>query len=295
MGRMSVIGFGRSGEAAAMLAASDGFAVLVSDKSDSEAMRVRADRLSQKGIQVELGVHSEKILESDIIVLSPGVPMKLDIVRRAIEQRIPIVSEIEFAFRHEQGRVIAITGSNGKSTTATLIARVLENAGFTTFLAGNIGMAYSAVVTHSSPESLSVLELSSFQLEAMDSFHPRIAVLLNLSPDHLDRYDTAEEYYRAKFHIFDNQNAADYAVLWKEQNEVARIARDIKSRVMLFSAGTDGELAATVRNGIICRGSDEIVRAEEIGIPGPHNLLNALATVAATARWPVTHVTPSIT
>jgi len=244
---------------------------------------MRADRLLQKGMQIELGVHSEKILDSDIVVISPGVPRKLDIIQRAMLQRIPVVSEIEFAARHEQGCIIAVTGSNGKSTTATLIARIVENAGFTTFLAGNIGVAYSSIVAQTSPGSLSVLELSSFQLEAMDSFHPHIAVLLNLSPDHLNRYDNADEYYRAKLHIFDNQNESDFAVLWADQTEIAQLAQNVKSRRLLFSMNSNEQYAAMVRDEHICRGREEIMHMNELGIPGPHNLLNALASVAATA------------
>ncbi len=287
MHRISIIGLGKSGEAAAVLAASDGFSVFVSDAADNLDIRKCAERLSQRGIFVETGENSERILDSDIIVVSPGVPLSLEILKRAKNAEIPIISEIEFAYRHEQGKVIAITGSNGKSTTATLTAKLFENGGFKTFLAGNIGNPYSAVVTKTSPTSVTVLELSSFQLEAMDSFHPYIAMLLNLSPDHLDRYDTAEDYYRAKFHLFDNQNSDDYAVLWAEQKEVFSLAAQIVSKPLLFSSIRNVQIGADVLDDNIYRNGEEILPTVELGIPGPHNLNNALAAVATTIPFDI--------
>ncbi len=287
MRRISIIGLGRSGEAAAMLAVSDGFSVLVSDAGDNSGIRSRAERLSQRGVLVEIGGHTEKILDSEMIVISPGVPLSIEILKKARREKIPIISEIEFAFRHEQGKVIAITGSNGKSTTATLTAKLFEDAGFITFLAGNIGNPYSAIVTKTSPASITVLELSSFQLEAMDSFHPYIAVLLNLSPDHLDRYDTAKNYYRAKFHIFDNQNNSDYAVLWADQREVFSLTMQIVSKPLLFSSTQIVQVGAYVLDENIYRNGEEILPAAELAIPGPHNLNNALSAVAATIPFEI--------
>lgn len=279
---ISIIGLGRSGKAAAMLAASDGFSVTVSDISDNDDTRKQGEELVREGIFVELGEHSEKILESDIIVISPGVPLTINILKKAADKAIPIISEIEFAYRHEQGRVIAVTGSNGKSTTATLIAKILSDAGIKTFLAGNIGNPYSTIAMKTTPESITVLELSSFQLEAMDSFHPYISVLLNLSPDHLDRYKSTDEYYRAKFHIFDNQLHNDFAVLWADQPDVSSLSERIAPQTLWFSSITEVDNGADIRDGYISRGGEAVLPAKELGIPGPHNLSNALAATAAT-------------
>jgi UDP-N-acetylmuramoylalanine--D-glutamate ligase len=272
----------RSGEAAAILAHSDGFSVMVSDIGKNETLQKRAANLERFGIFVELGEHSEKIFDADMVVLSPGVDLKTPIVQSCLAQKMPVVSEVEFAFRHEQGKVIAITGSNGKSTTATLIAKIFSDAGVTTFFGGNIGTPYSTFVTKTSPDSVTILELSSFQLEAMNSFRPYISVLLNLTPDHLDRYSDEREYYEAKFHIFDNQTDRDFAVLWADQPEVAELAAKTKTTPIFFSAQNRVEFGADVREGHICRNGEKILHIEKLGIPGPHNLTNALSAVCTT-------------
>ncbi|RKZ24826.1 UDP-N-acetylmuramoyl-L-alanine--D-glutamate ligase [bacterium] len=287
MRRISIIGLGRSGEAAALLAKNDGFSVLVSDSSNGDDVRRRAEDLSRQGIFVELGEHSKKILDAEIIVVSPGVPLDIEILKEAEKSKIPVISEIEFAYRHEQGKVIAITGSNGKSTTATLVARIFESAGYTTFLAGNIGNPYSSSVMKTSPSSITVLELSSFQLEAMDSFHPYVAAILNLSPDHLDRYSSPDDYFAAKFHIFDNQSADDYAVLWADQKELKSLSERIFAQTIFFSSSSEVKYGADVRNNTIYRSGEEILNVEKLGIPGPHNLNNALAAVAMTIPFDV--------
>ncbi|RKZ34933.1 UDP-N-acetylmuramoyl-L-alanine--D-glutamate ligase [bacterium] len=282
MRKVSIIGLARSGEAVAYLALSDGFDVFVSDVDDTPQLRQRAQKLREANIRCELGGHSERILDADIIVVSPGVPLDIQILQSAGQKNIPIISEVEFAYRHEQGKVIGVTGSNGKSTTATLIARILADSGIRTILAGNIGNPYSANVIKTSPDSVSVIELSSFQLEAMDTFCPHIAVMLNLSPDHIDRYNTVESYYEAKFHIFDNQGETDYAVLFADQPEVASLSNQINSQPIWFSIVSEKHPGAFVKNSMIYRDQEEILSPKKLGIPGPHNLANALAAVAST-------------
>ena len=285
MKKLAIIGLALSGESAAILAISDGFAVLVSDGKDNEIVRQRANNLTDRGALIELGGHTERVLDSDLIIVSPGVPLSIPIIQQARVQGIPVISEVEFAFRHEQGQVIAVTGSNGKSTTSTLIAKIFEEAGIPTFLAGNIGMPYSSIVTKTSPNSVTVLELSSFQLEAMDAFHPHVSVLLNLSPDHLDRYATSGEYYAAKFHIFDNQDASDYAVLWADQQEVASLSKKISAQSLFYSASLKISSGADVREDFICRNGERVIMSSQLGIPGPHNLANALSAVASTIPY----------
>ena len=285
--KISILGLARSGIAAAKLAKKAGFEVFVSDAAVNEELIEKAKALNELGIDVEVGGHTPRVLQSDLLVVSPGVPLSIDVIKAAREMGIPVISEIEFAFRFEKGRVVAVTGSNGKSTTATLIARILEDSGEKVFLAGNIGKPYSDVVTSTSSDSITVLELSSFQLEAIYSFSAFVGILLNLAPDHLDRYDTVDDYYRAKFRLFETQKPGSYAVLNIDQPEVAKLEGKIVADVLPFTM-CDGRVnGAWLSNSIIMRRDEPILRKDEIGIPGPHNLANALASVAATIPFEV--------
>ena len=285
--KISILGLARSGIAAAKLAKKAGFEVFVSDAAVNEELIEKAKALNELGIDVEVGGHTPRVLQSDLLVVSPGVPLSIDVIKAAREMGIPVISEIEFAFRFENGRVVAVTGSNGKSTTATLIARILEDSGEKVFLAGNIGKPYSDVVTSTSSDSITVLELSSFQLEAIYSFSAFVGILLNLAPDHLDRYDTVDDYYRAKFRLFETQKPGSYAVLNIDQPEVAKLEGKIVADVLPFTM-CDGRVnGAWLSNSIIMRRDEPILSKDEIGIPGPHNLANALASVAATIPFEV--------
>ncbi len=285
--KISILGLARSGIAAAKLAKKAGFEVFVSDAAVNEELIEKAKTLNELGIDVEVGGHTPRVLQSDLIVVSPGVPLGIDVIKAAREMGIPVISEIEFAFRFEKGRVVAVTGSNGKSTTATLIARILEDSGEKVFLAGNIGKPYSDVVTSTSSDSITVLELSSFQLEAIYSFSAFVGILLNLAPDHLDRYDTVDDYYRAKFRLFETQKPGSYAVLNVDQPEVAKLEGKIVADVLPFTMRDGRVNGAWLSNSIIMRRDEPILRKDEIGIPGPHNLANALASVAATIPFEV--------
>ena len=285
--KISILGLARSGIAAAKLAKKAGFKVFVSDAAVNEELIEKAKALNELGIDVEVGGHTPRVLQSDLLVVSPGVPLSIDVIKAAREMGIPVISEIEFAFRFEKGSVVAVTGSNGKSTTATLIARILEDSGKKVFLAGNIGKPYSDVVTSTSSDSITVLELSSFQLEAIYSFSAFVGILLNLAPDHLDRYDTVDDYYRAKFRLFETQKPGSYAVLNIDQPEVAKLEGKIVADVLPFTM-CDGRVnGAWLSNSIIMRRDEPILSKDEIGIPGPHNLANALASVAATIPFEV--------
>ena len=285
--KISILGLARSGIAAAKLAKKAGFEVFVSDAAVNEELIEKAKALNELGIDVEVGGHTPRVLQSDLLVVSPGVPLGIDVIKAAREMGIPVISEIEFAFRFEKGRVVAVTGSNGKSTTATLIARILEDSGEKVFLAGNIGKPYSDVVTSTSSDSITVLELSSFQLEAIYSFSAFVGILLNLAPDHLDRYDTVDDYYRAKFRLFETQKPGSYAVLNVDQPEVAKLEGKIVADVLPFTMRDGRVNGAWLSNSIIMRRDEPILRKDEIGIPGPHNLANALASVAATIPFEV--------
>ncbi|RPJ63277.1 MAG: UDP-N-acetylmuramoyl-L-alanine--D-glutamate ligase, partial [Acidobacteria bacterium] len=209
--RIVVVGGARSGMAAAQLLASRGADVTLAD------VRVdlpEAGRLGDQGIRVELGPHEARTFErADLIVLSPGVPLRQPALDRARRARVPIIGEVELASRLLQGRIIAITGTKGKSTTTTLVGRMLEAAGLRVAVAGNIGAPLSAEVDRSTADTIHVVEVSSFQLETTSTFHPWISVLLNLSADHLDRHANLHEYAAAKARVFANQGEGDWAVI----------------------------------------------------------------------------------
>src|SRR5882672_3853948 len=226
--RVTVVGAARSGLAAAGLLARKGARVTLSETRGEIA---EASALGALDVTLELGGHKvDTFTSADLIVVSPGVPLDQPAIRAARERGVPVVGELELASRWLQGRLIAITGTKGKSTTTVLTGRILEAAGFKVTVGGNIGAPLSAQVSSSTPDMLHVVEASSFQLEQIDTFHPWIAVMLNLSPDHLDRHATFQAYGSAKARIFENQDASDYAVINADDPAVLELARRGKAR-----------------------------------------------------------------
>ncbi len=212
--RVLVVGLARTGVATALFCAARGASVTATDARTENEIGEAIASLRSAGISLELGGHRENtFLEQDLIVPSPGVPADAPLLQAACAKGVTIWSELELADRFLQGLLIGITGSNGKTTTTSLIEHILKNAGFSTILAGNIGTPLIASVEQTSDDTITVVELSSFQLELIETFRPNISVFLNLTPDHLDRHHTLEEYGRAKARIFENQTEADSAVL----------------------------------------------------------------------------------
>jgi UDP-N-acetylmuramoylalanine--D-glutamate ligase len=233
--RVTVVGAARSGVAAAELLARRGARVTLTDAKESIA-DVDRERLALAGVVLELGGHRVSTFgDAELIVTSPGVPPELPAIVGARAAGIPVIGEVELAFRWLKGRVIAITGTKGKSTTTTLTGRMLREAGFTVAVGGNIGQPVSAQVDGSTPETLHVVEVSSFQLEQIERFRPWIAVMLNFSPDHLDRHHTVEAYGRAKRRVFENQQADDFAVLNADDAPAMRLAASTRAHRRLFS------------------------------------------------------------
>jgi len=285
--RVTVAGAARSGLAAAELLARRGADVTL---SETRADVAESDALTRLGVRLELGGHvSETFANADLVVLSPGVPPDQPAIQAARDRGVPVIAEIELASRWLKGRVIAITGTKGKSTTTALTGRMLEAAGFKVTVGGNIGAPLSAQVADSTPESFHVVETSSFQLEQIDTFHPWIAVMLNFSPDHLDRHPSVEAYAAAKARIFENQSATDWAVVNADDPGVLAMARRGRARLRLFSPRTPLEDGTVVDGGwIVDRQADRaerLVPLSAIHLLGPH-LLNdvmAAATVGALA------------
>ncbi len=284
---MTVAGAARSGLAAAELLARRGARVTLSDVR-SEAPETAP--LKRLGVQLELGGHqTQTFADADLVVLSPGVPPETPAIQAARDRGVPVIAEIELASRWLQGRVIAITGTKGKSTTTALTGRMLEAAGFKVTVGGNIGAPLSAQVSESTPDTFHVVETSSFQLEQIDTFHPWIAVMLNFSPDHLDRHPTVDAYGAAKARIFENQNARDFAVINADDPTVLELARRGRATARLFARSGSIARGTVVEDGwIVDRRPDlaaRLVPLDAIHLLGPHlvNDVMAAATVGAIA------------
>lgn len=235
-----IVGFARSGLASANILHDLGSRVWITDNQDNESIRLNLGRLKSKEIKVELGVHSRDFVkDKDIVVISPGVSNEALSVVWAKAEGIPIISEIELAWVLSPAEVIAITGTNGKTTVTTLIGKVLEAAGKRALVCGNIGRPFSAEVDKIKKGDFVSLEVSSFQLEYIDTFKPRISVILNLSRNHLDRYRDMREYLAAKKRIFKNQDSADYLVLNYDDPDVRPLANETKAKVVYFRKEQD--------------------------------------------------------
>ncbi len=282
--RVLVVGLGKSGVASALFLRHQGARVAVSDAKSQEQLRHEIPLLLDQGISVETGEHTERTFrDQDLIVISPGVPVDVPQLVNARGRGIPIIGEVELAARFLKGSIVAITGSNGKTTTTSLAGEILSAGGHKTLVGGNIGTPAISFVGEATEDSWIVLEISSFQLETIDTFHPKIAVVLNVTPDHLDRHHTFENYAAAKLRIFENQAAKDFAVLNADSEPCVRMGQRSKAPLYWFSRLKEVGRGAFVSNGrIFWRDADtesEIMLVDEISLKGAHNLENVLAGV----------------
>jgi len=280
--QVTVVGAARSGLAAIDLLLGRGAYVTLADAGPSLA---GAEALEARGVNVQLGPHRpDQFTAADLIVLSPGVPLEQPAITQARAVGVPVIGELELASRWLKGRVVAITGTKGKSTTTTLTARMLAAGGFHAPAGGNIGAALSAQVDESTADTIHVIESSSFQLETIDTFHPWIAVLVNLSADHIDRHGTFDAYAAAKARIFENQTATDWAVV--NADDPASLALAAHTRARRFDFALDAPVAdgVTVEGASIVRrdggASAPLVPLSAIQVPGRHLLSDVLAATA---------------
>jgi UDP-N-acetylmuramoylalanine--D-glutamate ligase len=297
--KILVVGIARSGIAAARLLASRGARVTANDyKAEAEVVRPASElaaevaELRNVGVSFVFGQHPEEIfLNAELIVLSPGVPANIAPLQRARQAGIEIISEPELAGRFLRGRMIGVTGSNGKTTTTTLIGELMQAAGAETIVGGNIGTALTSLVEKSSDDTWTVAELSSFQLETIESLRVQVAVVTNITPDHLDRHGSFENYLAAKHNIFKNQAAEDWAILNAESAAVlAMVERlGVNSRQVYFSVTEDSAKQIFLRDGqifttLLTDDGNEIavLDIKEIAVPGMHNVENIMAALAAT-------------
>jgi UDP-N-acetylmuramoylalanine--D-glutamate ligase len=286
--KVLVVGLGKSGLAAALFLRRRGAQVTVSDVRSAEALANDIPALLEEGINVEAGGHGLLTFRrQDLIVVSPGVPLNTPELAQARSFGLPIIGELELAARFLKGRILAITGSNGKTTTTTLVGEILKVAGLPTLVGGNIGVPVVSLIEESTDDTWSVLEVSSFQLESTEEFRPAIAVILNITPDHLDRHGSFENYALAKERIFAAQNADDHVVLNADNPRTAASAVRSRAGVHWFSMEHPVDQGAWVMDLQIwfrASAADEpesILPLSEIPLKGAHNIENVLAAVCA--------------
>ena len=278
--KVLVLGLAKSGESAARLLDKLGAIVTVNDGKPFEE-NPAAQSLLEEGIKVVTGGHPLELLDEDFewMVKNPGIPYNNPMVMRALEKKIPVITEVELAYLISDAPIIGITGSNGKTTTTTMISEVLTAGGQNGLLSGNIGFPASQVAQDASETDTLVMELSSFQLMGIEAFHPEIAVITNLMPTHLDYHGSFEEYVAAKWNIQKNMTASDYVVLNFNQDLAKELAKKTAAHVIPFSTQEKVDGAYLDGDVLTFRG-EAIMTASELGVPGSHNVENALATIA---------------
>ena len=286
--RVLVVGMARSGIAAAQLLRANGAVVTVNDTKTEEELGSALDVLDGLQLERKFGCAAEELLEGkDILVISPGIPVTADFVVRAREMGICVTGELELASQLSRGTLVAVTGTNGKTTTVSLLGEIFRNAGKVTHVVGNIGYPFSLAALVSRKEDVLVCEVSSFQMETADSFHPHVALLTNITEDHLNRHGTMEVYTEMKMRMFRRQTAEDFAVFNADDPGLHGLSRQVRSQVLKFSRKKEVRDGAFVRDGMIVFrfGGEEktVCRTEEVRIPGPHNLENALGAVCCAA------------
>jgi UDP-N-acetylmuramoylalanine--D-glutamate ligase len=288
--RVLVVGLGKSGVASALFLKARGARVTVSDTKSGDELRNEIPALLDHGITVETGGHGERTFRGqDLIVVSPGVPVDAPLLVQARAMGEAVIGEIELAAQFLPGPILAITGSNGKTTTTTLTGEILTAGGLPTLVGGNIGTPAISLAERAKPETVIVLEVSSFQLETIQTFRPKIAVVLNVTPDHLDRHRTFEAYVDAKARIFENQRGDDFAVLNEDDPTCVGMAARTRAQVFWFSRQKEVKQGAWVREGNILfrdgrkNAQREIMLVSEIPLKGAHNLENVLAAVCTGA------------
>lgn len=288
---IGIIGMARSGLSAALLAARFGGRPFVSDSGKADKLTDPIAKLTAADIPFETGGHSERLLECDYLILSPGVPLTIDPIRTARDRGIPIFSEVEFASWVCKARIVAVTGSNGKTTTTTLIGAIFKNAGFATEVCGNIGRPFSDIADSLADNGVAVLEVSSYQLETIADFRPKVGIILNLQPDHLERHGSFEAYKRAKYRIAENQRTSDFLITNIGDPETDPTAIETAATRLTFSIAPRNGADTFIEEGsLFVKVSGEVFRimkVDDIRIKGRHNLQNAAAAALVASLFDI--------
>lgn len=281
---ITVIGARRSGIGAAKLIKKHGGIPFVSDSGSEDSLKEFIEILNEENISFETGNNSDKVYSCDLMVISPGVPSDAPVIKQAAAKEIKVISEVELAYNFCKGKVIGITGTNGKTTTTSLCDHVLNICGVKSYAAGNIGLAFSEIADKVKKNEFVSLELSSFQLDLIDTFKPYIGMILNITPDHLNRYGNKfENYINSKLRIYMNQDQNDYLILNRDSNSLHVSLTDRKSKSFFFSLSEDQQ------NGCTLSGKDIIYKengtekfrctTDDISLKGEHNYANAMAVI----------------
>jgi UDP-N-acetylmuramoylalanine--D-glutamate ligase len=284
--RVLVVGAGRSGLAAAGLAVARRARVTLCDREPIERIGDAVREARRLGVEVRAGGHPPELAEdADLVVVSPGVPSDIELLEHARRSGLPVWGEVELAARFCRGRIVGVTGSNGKSTVTTMVGAILRTAGIQGGTGGNLDRPLAQLLEHDAPDAWHALELSSFQLETVETLHAEVAVVLNLSPDHLDRHPSLEAYARAKARLLELQQARAHAVLNADDPASERFRSAVRGRLLLFSTRGEVETGAFVRAGRLTlhtdHGEEDLVETGELPVPGEHNVANALAAALA--------------
>lgn len=278
--KVLILGLAKSGEAAARLLSRLGAIVTVNDGKAFEE-NPAAQSLLEEGIKVVCGSHPLELLDEDfaVMVKNPGIPYQNPMLEKAFSKGIPVLTEVELAYLISEAPIIAITGSNGKTTTTTMIADVLNHGGKSALLSGNIGFPASEVAMTASQDDILTMELSSFQLMGIKDFHPHIALITNLMPTHLDYHGSFDAYIQAKWNIQNNMTADDVLILNAEEEQTKELAQKTQASLVYFSSKEKVE-GAYQEDGKLFYKGEYIMDAQYLGVPGLHNVENALATIA---------------
>lgn len=284
--KISIIGAVRSGLGAAKLAKQLGAIPFVSDAGSEEKIKTSIEYLKNEKIDFEFGKHTEKVFDCDLMVVSPGVPSDSEVIKNAKNKNIKIISELEFASLFCKANVIGITGTNGKTTTTSLCDYLFNECGVKSYSAGNIGLAFSEIAIEANENEVVSLEISSFQLDLIDKFKPKVAMILNITPDHLNRYENSvEKYALSKLKIYENQNENDYLIIGKDSELLNQYFRKPKSNIFFFSTSKKVSNGCYLENDEVrfVRNDDVefICKVSDIFIKGEHNIQNAMAVVIA--------------
>lgn len=287
MMKITILGAGRSGIAAAILARKLGHAVFVSEMKDTNPNSIGIRELKQLLIDHETGKHSNSIFDAELVIASPGIPPSAVVIKQLEEKGIPVISELEWAWRHTTNKVISVTGTNGKTTTTTLVAQILNSAGINAVACGNIGTPLSACLMEHTRDTVFVVETSSYQLDRCDTFSPAVSIILNISPDHTSYHGSLENYVSAKWKTFLWQGAGCVVILNKDDKVVAASASLVPAQVqqLTFSFASESSNAYTRNGNIYVRlpqhEEELLMPVKRLGIPGPHNVYNSLAATLA--------------
>lgn len=295
--RIAVIGLSRTGLAAAKFLYQAGAEVIVSDIKTAPYLKKEMEEFKNMEIEYELGGHGDKSLSSDLIVVSPGIPLDIPFFKKAQGKGIPIISEIELAYHFTDAKIIAITGTNGKTTTTSLIGEILKNAKKGNVkIAGNIGVPLISEIKDLKRDDWLIVEISSFQLETTIDFRPDISIYLNFTPDHLDRHKTVENYWLAKKRIFENQKKEDLAIVNYDDENVMKAVADFPGLVYHVSLEKKINKGIFLNDEKLCLGNNPLIGLNEIPLRGMHNIQNAAFAILASylAGVPVNVIKKSI-